>query len=140
MVTESRPSSSMMPSARQIARSPGTAKRVSPTTGKVGRSWGIAQVAERHVAALGEPAHVLGSPGSSSRVSSASTTEVSGPGWNTPVAAAPFIDVWPICAPVSDEPTASRTTAWGTWSKEPLLQVELSAAPPLTSARNPDRS
>ena len=59
IVTESRPSSSIVPSASTRARSPATAWRTPSTVGKVACVLAsVAQVAERHPPGLGQPAEL----------------------------------------------------------------------------------
>ena len=51
-------------------------------------------------------------------------------------AVAPFMEVWPIWAPVSEDPTASRTIACGTCSRKRSLSDEFMAGAPLTRGRD----
>ena len=58
-----------------------------------------------------------------------------------PVAAlAPAAEMWLICEPVSDAPTASMIIAVGSWARKRSLRVEFSGAPPDTMTSSDDAS
>ena len=56
------------------------------------------------------------------------------------VAAWPAALIWDIWLPVSDAPTASMTSAVGTWARKRSLIVELSGAPPEMTMSSEERS
>ena len=67
-------------------------------------------------------------------------TKVSGPALKVPVDTVPDVDMWCICAPVSDEPTPSMTIAFGRTSIRRCLMYGVSSAPPLATTANDDTS
>ncbi len=75
------------------------------------------------------------SPGSSTRVRSALTTTVPGPGTKVPVDTDPAVDVTPIWTPVSDAPATSEIMTLGSTFSRRSLRPTLKVAPPLPKAR-----